>query len=92
MLSDEHKKAALDHLNEICPDTFDEGEFGPWQFTGLSRNGETWTLSFSNSEGGDSVEFTFAGDCVDGSGGVVSDWFEQINTAIIDWEMGMSDY
>ena len=55
MLGDEHKKAALAHLNEICPDTFDEGEFGPWEFTDLSRDGDEWTLSFSNSEGADVV-------------------------------------
>lgn len=92
MFSDDHKKAALSHLNEICPDTFDEGEFGPWTFGDITREGDTWTLAFSNSEGVDSVSFTFAGDCVTESGSVVDDWFEQINSAIIEWEMGMSDF
>ncbi len=92
MLSDEHKKAALSHLNEICPDTFNEGEFGPWTFTDLAREGEEWTLQFNNSEGADLVNFGFSGNCIDDSGGVVDEWFEKINAAIIEWEMGMSDY
>ena len=88
-LSEGHKTAALLHLNEICPDTFDEGEFGPWTFTNLSRDGDSWTLSFGNSEGSDSVTFSYAGDCVDDydeSSRVISDWFEQINSTILEWE------
>lgn len=92
MLSDAHKQAALAHLNDICPDTFDEGDFGPWTFTGLRREGDAWTLDFDNAEGSDAVTFTFAGDCVDEDGGVVQDWFEQINAAIIDWENGASGF
>lgn len=86
MLSEEHKKIALAHLNDICPDTFDEGEFGPWSFTDLSRDGDNWSLSFDNSEGEDCVAFKWAADCVDEHGGVVQDWFEQINAAILEWE------
>lgn len=86
MLSDAHKKAALAHLDDIAPDTFDEGEFGPWTFTGLDREGDEWTLDFDNSEGSDSVTFTFSGDCLDDSGGVVKEWFEEINTALLAWE------
>jgi hypothetical protein len=86
MLSDDHKQAALAHLNEIAPDTFDEGEFGPWTFTGLSREGDTWTLEFDNAEGGDAIGFVFAGNCVEDSGGIVDEWFEQINGAILEWE------
>jgi len=88
-LSEAHKTAALLHLNEIGPDTFDEGEFGPWTFTNLSRDGDSWTLSFGNSEGSDSVTFSYAGDCVDDydeSSRVISDWFEQINSTILEWE------
>jgi hypothetical protein len=66
------------------PDTFDEGSFGPWEFTALSRNGDEWKLSFTNSIGADST-FEFAGDCVEGAhNAVVSDWFECINSAILD--------
>ena len=89
LLSEGHKTAALLHLNEICSDTFDEGEFGPWTFTNLSRDGDSWTLSFGNSEGSDSVTFSYAGDCVDDydeSSRVISDWFEQINSTILEWE------
>ena len=88
MLSDEHKKIALAHLNDICPDTFDEGEFGPWKFTDLSRNEDRWTLAFDNCEGGDSVRFTWATDCVNAEGSIVDDWFEQISAAILEWERG----
>lgn len=86
MLISAHKTAALAHLNDICPDTFDEGTFGPWTFTDLTRAGSAWTLSFDNSTGSDAVAFTFDGDCIDANGGVVSDWFEEINKAILDWE------
>lgn len=92
MLSDAHKQAALAHLNDICPDTFDEGEFGPWTFTDLRRAGDQWTLDFDNAEGSDSVTFPFAGDCVDADGSVVDDWFEQINAAIIEWETGIAGF
>lgn len=90
MLSDAHKQAALAHLNDICPDTFDEGEFGPWTFTDLSREGDEWTLDFDNAEGSDAVKFTFAGDCVDDDGITSQDWFEQINAAILEWESSAS--
>ncbi|MBX3216786.1 MAG: hypothetical protein KF850_32425 [Labilithrix sp.] len=86
MLTDEQKKQALSHLNEICPDTFDEGEFGPWKFTDLARDGARWTLAFENRDGADRVSFEFAGDCVDDGGIVVTDWFEQINARILEWE------
>lgn len=92
MLSDAHKQAALAHLNDSCPDTFDEGDFGPWTFTGLGREGDAWTLEFDNAEGSDEVTFTFAGDCIDDGGGLVQDWFEQINAAIIEWENGASGF
>ncbi len=85
MLTPEHQKRALDHLNEICPDTFDEGENGPWKFTSLSREGSTWTLAFQNAAGSDSVRFEFDGDCVDETG-IVADWFERINARIAEWE------
>lgn len=92
MLTDAHKQVALAHLNDISPDTFDEGEFGPWTFTGLHREGDEWTLDFDNAEGGDSVTFTFAGDCVDADGTASQDWFEQINAAILEWENDASGF
>jgi hypothetical protein len=92
MLSDAHKQAALAHLNEIAPDTFDEGEFGPWTFTGLRREDDTWVLEFDNAEGADGVRFKYAGDCVDEAGSVADDWFEQINQAILEWESEVSGH
>ncbi len=84
------KSLALAHLNDICPDTFDEGDFGPWKFTDLTREGDQWTLTFNNGEAsGDDVEFTFAGSCRDG-GEVDQNWFQQVNAAILVWERKMS--
>lgn len=86
ILTDEHREIGLAHLNEICPDTFDEGEFGPWTFTSLGRKDDAWTLEFDNSAGSDLVEFTYAGGVVDDGGGVSHDWFEQVSAAIQTWE------
>lgn len=86
MLSDTHKEVVLTHLNDICPDTFDEGEFGPWTFTGLTRDGSTWTVSFENALGDESAGFDYDGDCVDERGVVDPDFFEQLSGSISAWE------
>jgi len=52
-------KMALSELNEIAPDTVDEGDYGPWNFTKLTKKGNTYTLSFTNSEGKDKFVFDF---------------------------------
>ena len=92
MLDAAHAAAALAHLNEICPDTFDEGSFGPWTFTSLTREGNTWRLAFSNSTGDDAVRFTFAEPCVEGPhNSINSNWFEAVNSAILDWEGQQGD-
>ncbi len=88
-LAPAHKAAALAQLNDIAPDTFDEGEFGPWTFTDLTREGDEWTLSFDNGEA-DSVTFTHTGDCIV-DGAMSQDWFEQINAAILEWESQNGD-
>ena len=90
-LTDDDREAALAHLNEICPDTFDEGEFAPWTFTGLQRIEDLWTLSFDNANGSDQVEFTYTGGCVD-DGIVTNDGFEAVNTAIQAWESEAAGY
>lgn len=91
-LSEAHKSAALRHLNQICPDTFDEGEFGPWSFIDLERQGEKWTLSFKNGQtDSDDVTFAYAGDCLGPDGTVSQDWFERINEAILEWEQDAGD-
>lgn len=87
MLDVNHAAAALAHLNEICPDTFDEGSFGPWTFTTLSREANTWRLAFSNSTGDDAVRFSFDGACVQGPHNIVNNaWFDAVNAAILVWE------
>lgn len=92
-LSPAHTQTVLAHLNEIAPDTFDEGSFGRWTFTSLRRDADTWALAFTNTGAvdGDLTTFHFAGDCVDADGRVSDAWFEAVNTAVLDWESEMSD-
>ena len=91
VLSTEHKTLALKHLNDIAPDTFNEGQFGSWKFTSLRREEDRWNVGFRNSgaSDGDVASFTFAGDAVDASGSVSSDWFEALSAAILNWEQDM---
>jgi len=91
MLTEQHVQIILAHLNDISPDTFDEGSFGPWNFTGLKRDNDQWTLEFSYAEGDDCVGFTYAGDCVDAEGGVSDEWFDQVNDAILEWESSFEE-
>lgn len=85
MLNDAHELAALEHLNAICPNTFDRGEFGPWKFVDLSRDGDLWKLSFKNREtDSDYVALTYAGDGVGSDGVVNQDWFEQTHEAVLE--------
>jgi hypothetical protein len=86
MLTQEHKRRTLDHLNDICPDTFDEGAFGPWTFTDLTQKGATWTLSFSNKSGRDCVEFDSDASCLDEDERISSEWFDALNARILTWE------
>ena len=92
-LSPEHKALALAHLNDIAPDTFDEGQFGQWKFSTLQREDDRWNLAFSNtgSSDGDVVSFAFAGDAIDARGSVNPAWFEALSAAVLDWESGMGE-
>lgn len=85
-MTDEQRVAVLEQLNDICPDTFDEGPFAPWKFTALTRNDDRWTLSFENSEGRSSASFTFQGDAVDANGIVAKRWFTRARKALNEWE------
>lgn len=91
----EHKQIVLAHLNDIAPDTFNEGSFHRWRFWGLKREADQWRVNFSNSshEGdeGDGVSFEHAGDCVDADGGIHAEWFEALNAAILRWEGAQGD-
>lgn len=90
-LSPEHTKIVLAHLNQIAPDTFNEGEFGRWKFTNVSRNGADWYVGFTNSGvvDGDGVSFAFDGECVGEHGSIRSEWFEALNSAVLAWETDM---
>jgi len=70
-------KKALSELNFIAPDTVDEGEFGPWKFTKLTKSGNTYTLSFTNSEGKDKFVFDFEEPLIV-DGGVNQNWVQLI--------------
>jgi hypothetical protein len=88
MLAEEHRQIVLAHLNDIAPDTFNEGEFSDWSFPTLKLEGSTWMLAFRNSgtEGSEVVQFSFEGDAVDANGAVQEDWMEALNAAIFGWE------
>ncbi len=90
-LSPEHTKIVLAHLNSIAPDTFNEGDFSRWSFTSVRRKGAEWSVGFTNTGAadGDGVSFSFDGECVDEHGSVRSEWFEVLNTAVLEWESEM---
>lgn len=85
MLDPVHKTKAIAELHEIGPDTFDEGPFGGWTFTDLTRTGDDWALAFSNEAGEGTLQFTYAGDCVDASGNVQSGWLDAVQEHILNW-------
>ena len=47
------ERRVLDYLNELAPDTLDEGEYPGWRFTKLERKstdrGTVWKLYYTNS-------------------------------------------
>lgn len=90
-LSPEHTSIVLAHLNSIAPDTFNEGEFSRWKFTSVSRKGAEWYVAFTNTGAadGDGVSFAFDGECVDAHGSVRSEWFDALNSAVLEWESEM---
>ncbi len=65
-LDPKHVKHVLYDLNDVAPDTLDEGAYSRWRFTALERTGNTWTLKYTNSghPDGDFVRFDHAGPCV----------------------------
>lgn len=48
-------KTIVDNLNEVAPDTLNEGDYGAWHFIELSRAGSEYTLLFENDYGEDSL-------------------------------------
>ncbi|MBN1499089.1 MAG: hypothetical protein JW982_02960 [Spirochaetes bacterium] len=90
MLSDREKKTVLDGLNEICPDTFNEGSHGEWEFTDIVQDGKKWIVHFNNDSGTDYVSFNYDGSCVS-KNDMSQDWFESLSAAVSDWEMEQMD-
>jgi hypothetical protein len=86
MLSDTDRTNLLDEVNEVSPDTFDEGPLGPWKFTDVARSGSTWTLSFVNREGKGAISFEYDGAAFDEDGLVSEGWSEQLNDAVATYE------
>ncbi len=89
------KKAILDFLNEIAPDTYDEGEYSKWEFTDVSQKGDTYTVYFENEHyeangyrESSSVTFATSAPPVDENEDplVNLEWIEVLDKAILEWE------
>jgi hypothetical protein len=68
--------AIVDALNDVAPDTFDEGDHGPWTFSKLASKAGRWTLVFEAGGQPGSVSFPFDGHCLDEDGTMATDWYE----------------
>ena len=81
----------LKFLNQIAPDTFNEGEFGNWTFTSLARKGDEWRIGFRNraAADGDVLTFELAGEAFDPAGNLRQEWLDALNNAIFGWEGDM---
>ena len=88
VISSQDSEFVCSWLNELAPDTFDEGEFGEWTFQSIKINDGEWVVEFHNSEGDDSVSFTHSGGAVV-EGVVESSWMDRLNQAILQWECEM---
>ncbi len=92
-LSAEHRQTLLSHLNDIAPDTFNEGDYGNWDFRTIQLEGSTWMVAFRNSgtDGSEVLQFSFEGDAVDAEGRVQDAWMDALNEAIFAWERAAGD-
>jgi hypothetical protein len=90
-LDPEDVRMVLDDLNEVAPDTVDEGEFGPWTFEAIEKTKTHWLVGFENSEGSDIVAFKskhpLANDDLRSQ-----EWTEDLMDAIREWEEGRERY
>jgi hypothetical protein len=84
-LDNTSKQTILAHFNAVSPETFDQGDFGPWSFSDLKLVGDKYVLSFSNAAGQDSIRFGFAGSPL-GAGGVSAAFSSAVTNAIEQWE------
>ncbi len=84
-LTQKEIKLALDTLNDIAPDTVDEGEFGPWKFTNLTKNGDEYSLSFTNVDGPSCFVFNFKNPLIIDNQ-VNEKWTQKIMDLSIEWE------
>lgn len=82
-------QALCKHINQIAPDTFDEGEFGPWNFLKVTREGTSWRIKFDNAEGIDEVTFQQESPGLLANGNIDEPWMESLNHAVSIWEAKM---
>lgn len=77
------KQLALNFLNEVAPDTFNEGEFYNWTFTDLRFEDDFYILTFSNSAVTDYIlEFKSEFPVITPEDGINMDWMKDLNAAI----------
>jgi len=81
-MTPQDQKRILSNLNSIAPDTFNEGQFGPWKFKSITQQDQTFTLTFTNAEGAGEIVFDYEGDPMD-DGYMSDEFFEVINECIL---------
>ncbi|MBK7882628.1 MAG: hypothetical protein IPJ81_01415 [Chitinophagaceae bacterium] len=87
------KKEILRFLNDVAPDTYNEGEYGNWEFKDVTKDGNEYTIDFENehyeAEGernSDSITFTTDLAPLNADGGVNLDWLDILNKTLQDEE------
>ncbi len=84
-------KAVIKEMNELCPDTWCEGEF-QWTFKTLECQPKKCKLSFSakkekaKAAQDDAIEIAYDGEILDASGSMTDPFQEALNKAIDAWE------
>jgi hypothetical protein len=90
-LDPEHVRMVLDDLNEIAPDTVDEGKFGPWTFDAIEKTKTHWLVGFENSTGSDIVAFKSKHPLANDNKSSQK-WTDDLMDAIREWEEGREGY
>ena len=86
-MNDEQQEYIIGFLNDVAPDTFNEGRYASWEFTKVTRKGDIWTLTFEADGIPGKLTFPMKGECVDEEGLMSEVWFDQaLVPAIAAWE------
>ncbi|MCU0655337.1 MAG: hypothetical protein MUF64_08635 [Polyangiaceae bacterium] len=85
------RKVVLEHLNEIAPDTFDEGELGPWSFEDISVVNGEFRVAASNRDGETALWFKHPGPVLGGPGRVNPSWFDAFSRCMLATEQESDD-